>query len=84
MHMCIGAKVHAGFINVWQQVRASAVQLVTTALQYGCNNIVIVGHSLGGAVATLAGFEIAVSLSTIGVPVSIQTTGSPRVGMLCC
>jgi pimeloyl-ACP methyl ester carboxylesterase len=69
-----------GFLDIWATIRADAVKLVTSALGLGCNNIVVVGHSLGGAIATLAGFELAASLSTLGIPVIIQTTGSPRVG----
>ena len=77
----LGAKVHKGFLDIWIAIRASAVQLLTDALIYGgANNVAVVGHSLGGAVATLAGLEITAALTPLGIPVLVQTTGSPRVG----
>lgn len=69
-----GCLVHAGFHKLWKSFRADV-----TAFLRGRNpsRIHCVGHSLGGALATLN----ADSLSSGRVaPVSLYTFGCPRVG----
>jgi hypothetical protein len=71
-----GGKVHKGFAkganSVWVKVSS------TTALYAGARRPVFVcGHSLGGALATLAAFRLR---NKIGNVRGLYTYGSPRVG----
>lgn len=68
-----GLPVHAGFHDVWKSF-ASEIKAFLRGADY--NLVHCVGHSLGGALATLN----ADYFSSIGVPVRLYTFGSPRVG----
>ncbi|KAM7183476.1 Alpha/Beta hydrolase fold [Rhypophila sp. PSN 637] len=73
----IGCLVHAGFASAWSEV--SAVVLAGVASARAANppyTVVSTGHSLGGAIATLA----AAYLREAGHPTDLYTYGSPRVG----
>jgi predicted lipase len=57
--VCSGCTVHTGFWQSWNESRL----LVTQALQdlrkkYPDNKVITTGHSLGGAIATLAAAEL--------------------------
>jgi triacylglycerol lipase len=67
---------HVGFTYVYESCRA-AVIAATTALPAGIK-LFITGHSLGGAVATLAALDVAVN-TPFAQPI-IYTIASPRVG----
>lgn len=70
---------HMGFEITWAEVRAHVENWLAEATQdLGCMPMVhLGGHSLGGAVATLAAVDLAAS----GYPIArIVTIGSPRVG----
>jgi hypothetical protein len=84
-----GTEVGEGFYQIWNGsilvyifLLSEYVPTLTTAIndlwsQMGSNSrIVVTGHSLGGAIATLC----AQYLSTVYPYVSIYTYGSPRVG----
>ncbi|MEI6486446.1 MAG: lipase family protein [Sphingomonadales bacterium] len=71
-----GHKVHAGFHRVWAQFRDFVDAAVAT---YKPELIHCVGHSLGGALATLNAVHVAQST---GRPVALYTFGAPRVGAL--
>lgn len=64
-------KVHRGFAHAYAAVRAGIVQIVPPGA-----NLVITGHSLGGALATLC----AEDLNDLYPIDSVITFGSPRVG----
>jgi triacylglycerol lipase len=69
-------QVHEGFLGVYQSCRAQilpALQALPAQLP-----LFITGHSLGGAMATLAAFDIAVN-TPFTAPV-VYTFASPRVG----
>mmetsp|Transcript_2357 Transcript_2357/g.6675 ORF Transcript_2357/g.6675 Transcript_2357/m.6675 type:complete len:387 (-) Transcript_2357:2941-4101(-) len=78
---CDDCYVHDGFISAWHEVADKVVAGVRAALkeQPGAR-IVVVGHSLGGAVAVLAALGLA------GIPglrpSAVYTFGEPRVGNL--
>ncbi|KAK2812379.1 hypothetical protein FQN50_001380 [Emmonsiellopsis sp. PD_5] len=70
--------VHAGFMESWLNARSSLLpHLTRTMAQYYPEyQLVLAGHSLGGAVAALAGVEFAVR----GWKPQVTTFGEPRVG----
>jgi Lipase (class 3) len=64
-------------MDAWEETKSAVFNGVNTALAENPTFVVVVtGHSLGGAVATLAGAYLRDS----GIPCSIYTYGSPRVG----
>ena len=67
---------HAGFTAVYQSARP-AVQAAVKSLPAGIT-LYITGHSLGGAVATLAALDIAAN-TAFKSPI-VYTIASPRVG----
>lgn len=70
-------KVHKGFANAWDEVRDSILASVSTAKAANPDfSVVATGHSLGGAIATIA----AADLRRSGLPTDIYTYGCPRVG----
>mmetsp|Transcript_110636 Transcript_110636/g.195947 ORF Transcript_110636/g.195947 Transcript_110636/m.195947 type:complete len:305 (+) Transcript_110636:53-967(+) len=72
---CQNCRVHAGFASAYQELRP----LVLDAIQeMECKSIGVVGHSLGGGLATLAGIDLQAGLGLTVKP--LYTFGSPRVG----
>lgn len=66
------ARAHAGFVNLYRELRAHVTETVNAA-----RAVVFTGHSLGGALATLA----ALDASSNGVKdVRVVTFGAPQVG----
>jgi len=74
---CPNCTVHAGFLASWNDSRSIVLPSVLDAhAQYPDYDIVLVGHSLGGAVATLAGLEMRLR----GLNARVTTFGEPRIG----
>ncbi|PGH34409.1 hypothetical protein GX50_02776 [[Emmonsia] crescens] len=74
---CYNCTVHAGFMDSWQSARHTVLgPLKRTMAKYPDYQLVLVGHSLGGAVAALAGLEFQVR----GWQPQVTTFGEPRVG----
>ena len=76
-----GEKVHIGFKYCWESVIGDTYDAIDTALEMLASettNIVVSGHSLGGAVATLYAYSIKKHYPHYNV--SSTTIGSPRVG----
>jgi pimeloyl-ACP methyl ester carboxylesterase len=75
--ICSGCKVHRGFWNSWTEARDGVLAAVKSAAAVNPGyKLVVVGHSLGGAIGTLATAELRKS----GCDVALYTFGSPRVG----
>lgn len=72
-----GTLVHAGFARVYDSVRERVLAKARETSK-GYDRVVCTGHSLFGAVATLAAADLATELGE--VPVVCVTFGSPRVG----
>ncbi len=73
-----GGGTHKGFTDRYQDLHAAIAADVEVQLaSHPSARIAITGHSLGGAVATLAAAALA---EQTGVPVSCYTFASPRVG----
>ncbi|MFT3868306.1 MAG: lipase family protein [Nibricoccus sp.] len=68
-----GTRVHSGFNRAFNDMKAGFASFLT---RNGPTRIHCIGHSLGGALATLA----ADWLATMGYKVVLYTFGSPRVG----
>ena len=76
-----GEKVHIGFKYCWESVVGDTYDAIDTALenlQGETTDIVVSGHSLGGAVATLYAYSIKKHYPHYNVKAT--TIGSPRVG----
>merc|ERR1719162_1428504 len=72
------AGVHSGFWDAWLSLKADvvpAIQEVQSA--HSTNKIRVVGHSLGGAMATNAAMDLKLNY---GYDTSVVNFGSPRVG----
>jgi hypothetical protein len=74
---CTNCTVHTGFYSSWLHTRKVILPHVTEALaQYPNYKLVLVGHSLGGAVAALAGLDF----KARGWDAHVTTFGEPRLG----
>jgi hypothetical protein len=74
---CADCTVHSGFLQSWHHTRDAILpQLSEAVLEHPDYQIELVGHSLGGAVALLAGLEFAAR----GWNPRITTFGEPKVG----
>ncbi|KAH6671205.1 lipase [Halenospora varia] len=72
-----GCKLHTGFQYAYQDIEDTLLPAVASARStYPSYTVITTGHSLGGAVATIAGAYLRAS----GIPVDIYSYGSPRVG----
>ncbi|KAG6432164.1 hypothetical protein SASPL_103738 [Salvia splendens] len=79
-----GAMVHHGFYNAYNDssLRPGVLSAVQLAKElYGDTNIMVTGHSMGGAMAALCGLDLRVIL-TLGEQqkVQVMTFGQPRIG----
>ncbi|QKX62631.1 uncharacterized protein TRUGW13939_09792 [Talaromyces rugulosus] len=74
---CDNCTVHSGFWSSWKNSRSTILPAILLAKQENPDyQVVLVGHSLGGAVAALAGLE----LSLRGLDPQVTTFGEPKVG----
>jgi predicted lipase len=75
-NLCTGCTAHRGFWQSWLDARST---VTATVHQLSASNptyqIVTTGHSLGGAIATLA----AADLRNLGYQVTLYSFGAPRV-----
>ncbi|KAF2266323.1 alpha/beta-hydrolase [Lojkania enalia] len=74
---CDNCTVHTGFYTSWLNTRKVILRDLTEAMgKYPSYTLTLVGHSLGGAVAALAGLDF----KARGWDPRITTFGEPRVG----
>lgn len=80
---CNGCLVHEGFYQSYLDLSTSMLNALTAygaqpdTSSSGGPQIFITGHSLGGAIATLAAFELTLAGYNVA---AVHTFGSPRVG----
>jgi len=73
------AKVHTGFLGAYNVVADTTLSTVKSQLAlYPAYAVVVTGHSLGGAVASLA--AISIKAANPSAPLKLYTYGQPRVG----
>ncbi|CAI7615196.1 unnamed protein product [Penicillium glandicola] len=74
---CKNCTVHAGFMRSWLNTRQTILPHITALhSKHPDYAITLVGHSLGGAVAALAGLEMRLK----GWDVTVTTFGEPMIG----
>ncbi|KAF1969411.1 alpha/beta-hydrolase [Bimuria novae-zelandiae CBS 107.79] len=74
---CSDCRVHSGFLESWNEVQDGVINAVKGAqAEFPDFKVVATGHSLGGAVATIA----AAALRTIDISVDLYTYGAPKSG----
>lgn len=75
---CPGCKVHSGFFYIWNSFKDDILPYIKElSTKVKTKNILITGHSLGGAIATIAAFELRLRY---GDHIEMINFGSPRVG----
>ncbi|KAF2014720.1 alpha/beta-hydrolase [Aaosphaeria arxii CBS 175.79] len=74
---CTNCTVHTGFYSSWLNTRNAILSDLTEAIEkYPDYQLTLVGHSLGGAVAALAGLDFLAR----GWQPRVTTFGEPRIG----
>lgn len=74
---CENCTVHAGFMSSWRNTRDTILPHISEALEkHPDYEVTLVGHSLGGAIAALAGLE----MQLMGWKPKVTTFGEPMVG----
>ena len=73
---------HAGFARHFAKIQASVAAALVAAAGRGVNDVLLAGHSLGGAVAHLAAYYFSSFLPAAGIRarLALRTFGAPRVG----
>jgi hypothetical protein len=76
-----GMAVHSGFIDSYLAIGPALIQNLKYLLTENATaSVTLLGHSLGGALATLASHEISFLLGNTIKKLNLITYGSPRVG----
>jgi len=71
-------RFHRGFMDAYFAVRE---QLQEVIRPLSCRHIIVTGHSLGGALATIAALDLQYNItSQSGQEIAVYTYGAPRVG----
>ncbi|KAF2646573.1 alpha/beta-hydrolase [Massarina eburnea CBS 473.64] len=74
---CSGCEAHSGFKESWEETQTAVLAAVKKAqAKYPKYKVIATGHSLGGAMATLA----TAALRGNGTTVDLYTYGSPKAG----
>jgi hypothetical protein len=74
----ISGKVHRGFSRQWSHARSEVTSFMKEHERAGRKSVFFTGHSLGGAVATVAAAEMQKRFP--GMSVNLITFGAPKVG----
>jgi len=73
-------KIHSGFMNHYKSLENSLIKnIVELNKDYPSASVIVTGHSLGGAIATLARLKLEIILPS-DVNITLITFGSPKVG----
>ncbi|EGF77696.1 hypothetical protein BATDEDRAFT_91518 [Batrachochytrium dendrobatidis JAM81] len=76
-----GAQVHLGFLQAWNQIRTEVLdQVKLLASSFPDFDIIVTGHSLGGALTTMASMEMVTLLGLDPQRILLYTINQPRTG----
>ena len=75
-----GATACRGFVGAWESARETLFANYLRPYQKDFETLYIMGHSLGGALALLAGASICREADVLCENVQVFTVGAPRVG----
>ena len=77
-YSCSRCKVHSGFNGAYEDLKNQVRSLVSAyRSSYPSAKLIMTGHSLGGAIASLAALDLTLNLEQVD---AVYTFGSPRVG----
>ncbi|KAL8801648.1 MAG: hypothetical protein Q9200_006875 [Gallowayella weberi] len=80
VNFCDNCKIHRGFRNSWEEIKIAVLVNIQKAVQLHPDyRIIVTGHSLGGAVATLAAAELRRLDGHFLAETELYTFGSPRI-----
>ncbi|KAL8958030.1 MAG: hypothetical protein Q9193_004838 [Seirophora villosa] len=80
INFCHDCRVHRGFHHSWYEIRDAVMENMKKAVEMHPDyRIVVTGHSLGGAVATLAAGDLRRLDEHFRTTTELYTFGSPRV-----
>lgn len=74
-----GAKMHSGFTAAYQSVRSDIHGYLSGRLSDDAT-VIVTGHSLGGAIATLCAVDIQYNFGDRLQPIELYTFGAPKIG----
>lgn len=74
--------VHRGFLRTYTAVRQEILDCVSGLLQAKPRVVMVTGHSLGGGMATVCSFDLALALRLPPDCIALMTFGSPMAGNL--
>ncbi|KAI9761622.1 MAG: hypothetical protein M1840_001738 [Geoglossum simile] len=74
--LCDNCQAHLGFWHSWISVRSQVLDTLTAGNLFPSHKLIVTGHSLGGAIATLAISE----LRYLGYNATLYTFGAPMAG----
>lgn len=74
-----GIKLHNGFSFLFNQIKTELAEIVKTSINDGIENIVITGHSLGGAMCCITSYYFWNDIKSLKNKI-LYSFGSPRVG----
>eukprot|EP00842_Homolaphlyctis_polyrhiza_P002073 jgi/Hompol1/2867/HPOL_006200-RA len=75
------SRVHMGFLAAWEFLRDDAIARVGWHLNQNPDyTILVTGHSLGGAIATMASVDLVTRANINANKIIIMTINQPRVG----
>jgi hypothetical protein len=72
-----GRTAHGGFVTEFRHFRRPLLELVSSMNDDNCKQILLLGHSLGGALASMAGHLLRSSPRGDDLTVFVQTWGEP-------
>ncbi|KAJ3412662.1 hypothetical protein HDV05_000412 [Chytridiales sp. JEL 0842] len=78
-----GAKIHYGFLKLWESVKEEVLTILEGFVKaHPGFELWVTGHSMGGAVATLAAVDIMHSMdeSILAESIKLLTIAQPRIG----
>lgn len=73
-------RVHRGYLRAFQAVADRLFHIVQARMHRVGGRLILCGHSLGGALATLAGLYFACKMPEVRPYITVITFGSPQVG----